>query len=82
MERVVAQRSSTYLHVTFCDVEGGNASVGDTASEDTTKHALGVVAGVVGDGAEVPGGQGMGIARDGSDTSTTYLASHFPEGAR
>ncbi len=43
----------TDLHVTFCDIKGSDTSVGEATGEDTTKHALGVVAGVVGDGTEI-----------------------------
>lgn len=43
----------TYLHVTFCYIQRSNAGVGEAAREGTTKHALGIVAGVVGNGAEV-----------------------------
>jgi hypothetical protein len=38
----------THLHVALGDVERGDTCVGDTASKDTTEHALGIVAGVVG----------------------------------
>ena len=44
----------THLHVTFCDIERGDAGVGETAREDTTEHALRIVGGVVGDRAKVP----------------------------
>ena len=38
----------THLHVTLGDIKRGDTCVGDTASKDTTEHALGIVAGVVG----------------------------------
>ena len=44
----------THLHVTFCDVERRNAGVGETTRKGTTEHTLGVVAGIVGDGAQIP----------------------------
>ena len=47
------KKQPTYLHVTFCHIERSDAGVGDTAREGTAEHALGVVAGIVGDGAEV-----------------------------
>ena len=47
-------KTETYLHVTFCDVQRRNAGVGETARKSTTQHALGVVANIVGDGAKIP----------------------------
>ena len=44
----------SHLHVTFCDINRRNTSVGETARKSTTKHTLGVVARIVGDGAEIP----------------------------
>ena len=46
----------TNLHVALGDIEGGDTGVGDTAGEDTTEHALGIVGGVVGDRPEISGG--------------------------
>ncbi len=43
----------TDLHVTFCDIKGSNTGMGEATSEDTTKHALGVVASIVGDETEI-----------------------------
>ena len=48
------RESNTHLHVTFCDVERRNAGVGETTRKGTTEHTLGVVAGIVGDGAQIP----------------------------
>ena len=75
-----AVRPETHLHVAFCDIKRGDAGVGDTARKDTTEHALGIVARIVRDGAEVAEGRGVSRADKTGDTSTTYRASHFPEG--
>lgn len=48
-----AEWELTDLHVAFCDIERGDAGVGDTTSEHTTEHALGIVGGVVGHGSEI-----------------------------
>ena len=77
--------TETNLHVTFCDIEGGDTGVGETAGNSTTEHALGVVASIVGDGAKISVVQNNESERNCvhiRDTSTAYLASHFPEGAR
>ena len=42
-----------YLHVTFGDIKRRNTSVGQTAGEGTTKHALGVVRDIMGHRADV-----------------------------
>lgn len=44
----------TNLHVAFRNIERGDGSVGEATRNDAAEHALGVVGGVVGDGAEVP----------------------------
>ena len=83
--RTEEDKTKTYLHVTFCDVQRRNASVGETARKSTTQHALRVVANIVGDGAKIPEGQrvsrviGRAVTRRHGRTN---LASHFPEGAR
>ena len=51
---MAADKTATYLHVTFCDVQRRNTSVGETARKDTAEHRLGVVAGIVGNGSKVP----------------------------
>lgn len=53
--------------------------MGDTAREGTAEHAFCVVGGVVGDGAKVPTAV-FSLCASGLDAST-YLASHFPDGA-
>ena len=62
--------TETNLHVTFCDIEGGDTGVGETAGNSPTEHALGVVAGIVGDGAKVAGDSEVSTPRAASDTST------------
>lgn len=42
-----------YLHVAFGNIKRGDTGMCDTASKDTTKHALGVVGEVVGHSANV-----------------------------
>ena len=44
--------------------------MGEAASKGTTEHALGVVARVVGDGAQVAGGRSGKYAEKADDTST------------
>lgn len=46
--------NEAHLHVAFCDVERGNAGVSETAGNGAAEHALGVVGGIVRDGAKVP----------------------------
>jgi hypothetical protein len=53
--------------------------VGDTASKDTTEHALGIVGSVVGDGPEVPGGVLRtleDVANDEDVPSIPFCGSH------
>lgn len=54
--------------------------MGETAREGTTKHTFCVVGCVVRDGAKEP----ASLLSDGSEAIPvlTYLASHFPDGAR
>ena len=47
--------NSVYLHVAFGNIKWSDASVGETASKNTAKHALGIVRRVVGDRAKIPG---------------------------
>jgi hypothetical protein len=35
--------NGAHLHVTFRDIEGGNAGVGEATGNGTTEHALGVI---------------------------------------
>lgn len=53
-EEKTRRRIFAHLHVALGDIERGNTGVGDTASKDTTEHALGIVRGVVGHRAEIP----------------------------
>lgn len=70
----------TYLHVAFCDIERGDTSVSETASNGTTEHALGVVRGVMGNRAEISvRGRQSEISYDWTDSwRRTNLASHLP----
>ena len=54
-EELAEESRKTYLHVTFCYIQRSDAGVGETASESTAEHALCVVAGIVRDGAKIPG---------------------------
>jgi len=33
----------TNLHVTFCDIEGGDAGMGEPTGKSTAEHTLGVI---------------------------------------
>ena len=84
----MTDRSITYLHVALGDIERCDSSVRDTARKRTTEHALGIVAGVVGNRPKVPAHVGTVNVSDavprmvGRVWRDAHRASHFPEGAR
>ena len=45
---------NTYLHVTFGNIKGSNACMGNTTGKNTSEHTLGVVRGIMRHRSEIP----------------------------